>query len=231
MAKQHHVHDACSKRRWVGPSDRIILGYSRAWVAAAAGGTTLAAAGTEYGCGAFAVRLGTAHHWGPLTALLAVAAWLTCQLAALPAGRRRLSALPARTALYGAACCALGLLLAGWIADPAAALAVGLVTAGTGAGLVYGTCAEVVAGWFPDKHIPAGLVSMVFVCGLVPVGIAAAVTGDPAAPLSALAWIAVTVTALCAPLLREAPRRWWPSGAKPLNHTYLSNTGEIRRNR
>lgn len=215
MAGQHLVHDARGRRSWVGASDRMVLGYSRAWIAAAAGATTLAAAGAEYGCGVFAVQLGTAHHWGPLTAGWAFAAWLACQLAALPVVRRRLSALPARTALYGAVCCALGLLLAGRIGDPAGALTVDVVTAGTGAGLVYGTCVAVVGGWFPDKRIPAGLVSGAFASGLLAVALTVATMRAPGAPLSALAWATVTVTALCAPLLRTAPRRWWPSGASP----------------
>jgi hypothetical protein len=227
MAGQHHVHDARDRRAWVGPSDQMVLGYSRAWIAAAAGATMLAAVGTEYGCGALAVRLGTAHHWGPLTAGWAFAAWLACQLTALPVGRRRPSIPPpAKTALYGAVCCVLGLLLAGRIADPAGALAVDVVTAGAGSGLLYGTCVAVVAGWFPDKHIPAGLVSLAFACGLVPVALVAATVRDAPAPPSALAWVTVTVTALCAPLLRDAPRHWWPSRVKSLNHTM-----EIRRNR
>ena len=209
----------------MGPGDRMVLGYSRFWIAAAAGATLLAAAGAEYGCGVFAVRLGTVHHWGPLTTVLAFAAWLACQLAALPVGRRRLTVPPAKTALCGAVCCALGLLLVGRIAVPAGALAVDVVTAGTGAGLVYGTCAAVVADWFPDKHIGAGLVSGAFACGLVPVVIAVADAQDPAPPLGALAWVTVTITALCAPLLRDAPRRWWPSGARSRKHTYPSTTG------
>lgn len=231
MAGQHHVHDARGRRTWVGPSDRMVLGYSRAWIAAAAGATMLTAVSAEYGFGVFAVRLGTTHHWGPLTAGWAATAWLACQLAAYPAGQRRSSASPAKTALYGAVCCALGLLLVGRIADPAGALAADVVTAGTGTGLVYGACVAVIAGWFPDKHIPAGLVSAAFVCGLIPVALAAATVRDPAAPLSVLAWVTVTITALCAPLLREAPRRWWPSGAKSRNHIYPSTTGEIRRSR
>jgi hypothetical protein len=209
----------------------MVLGYSRAWIAAAAGATMLAAAGAEYGCGVLAVRLGTAHHWGPLTAGWAFAAWLACQLAALPVFRLRLSAQPARTTRYGAVCCALGLLVARRLADPAIALAVDVVTAGIGLGLVSGTCVAVVAGWFPDKHIRAGLVVGAVACGLLPVALAAATVRAPAAPLGAVAWVTVTVTALCAPLLRDAPRRWWPSGAMTLNHTDPSTTGEIRRNR
>ena len=231
MAGQHHVHDARGRRSWVGPSDRMVLGYSRTWIAAAAGATLLAAAGAEYGSGVFAVRLATAHHWGPLTAGWAFAAWLACQLAALPVSRRRLSVLPAKTVLDGAVCCALGLLLASRIAAPAGALAVDVVTAGTGAGLAYGACVAVVAGWFPDKHISAGKASGAFACGLIPVAVAVATVRHPAAPLGALAWLTVTITALCAPLLREAPRRWWPSGANSRNHTYPSTTGEIGRNR
>ena len=228
MAGQHLVHAAHGRRTWVGPSDQMVLGYSRAWIAAAAGTTMLAAAGAEYGCGVLAVRLGTAHHWGPLTAGWAFAAWLACQLAALPVFRLRLSAQPARTTRYGAVCCALGLLVASRLADPAIALAVDVVTAGIGIGLVSGPCVAVVAGWFPDKHIRAGLVVGAVACGLLPVALAAATVRAPAAPLGAVAWVTVTVTALCAPLLQDAPRRWWPSGAKSRNHphTHPSTTGK-----
>lgn len=212
------VHDVYGRRYWVGPSDRVLLGYPRAWVAAAACALMLAVGGTQYGFGAFALRLGAAHHWGPLAAGWGFAAWVACQSAtscALPACRQRLGMTPAKTVTAGAACCALGLLLIGRVTDPAAALAGYALTAGTGAGLVYGTCVAVTADWFPDRHAPAALVSGAFGFGAVPVILAVAAAGDPGAPLSVLAWVIVAVTAVCAPLLRDAPRRWWPSEIDP----------------
>jgi hypothetical protein len=195
-------------------SDLMPLGYQRAWVAAAACAIMLAVGGAQYGCAALAVRLGLAHHWGPLAAGCGCAAWLACQAAAggaLRRCRRRLSVPPARTAVSGAACCALGLLLSGAIANPAGAIAADAVAAGAGAGLVYQTCATVAADWFPARHIPAALVSWAFAVLLV--ALAAAIAQAP--PSGVLAWAAVTVTALCAPLLRAAPRPWRPSGQLP----------------
>lgn len=202
-----------------GPGDRMVLGYSRAGVAAAACATMLAIAGTQYGFGASAVRLGTAHHGVPLAAgwgFAAWIAWIACQAAASGAlswCRRYRSVSPARTVTFAIACCALGLLLMGRIADPAGALTVCAVTAGIGAGLGYGTCMAVIASWFPARHIPTALVSGAFCLGAIPVALAVATMTGPAPPLGVLAWVAMTVTALCAPLLS-------------LNHTR-----EIRRNR
>ena len=187
-----------------GPSDQMVLGYSRAWVAAAACATMLAIAGTQYGFGASAVRLGTADHGVPLAAGWGFAAWIACQAAASGAlswCRRRLIVSSARTATFGTACCALGLLLMGEIADPAGALTVYAVTAGIGAGLGYGTCMAVIASWFPAKHVPPALVSGAFCVGAIPVALGVATMKGPAPPLGVLAWAAMAVIALCAPLL------------------------------
>lgn len=212
------VRDVYGRRYWLGPSDRMLLGHSRAWVAAAACATMLAVGGTQYGFGVFSIRLGAPQHWGPLAAGWGFAAWVACQSAAsgaLPWLRRRLGCTPAKVATFGAVCCALGLLLVSRTADPAAALAAYAVTAGTGAGLVYGTCVGVVADWFPDRQVPVALVSGAFGFGAVPVILAVTGSADPAVPLSVLAWLIVAVTALSAPLLRDAPRRWWPSEIDP----------------
>lgn len=217
------VHDVYGRRYWLGPSDRMLLGYPRAWVAAAACAMMLAVGGTQYGFGVFSVRLGAAHlatgqRWGPLAAGWGFAAWVACQSAAsgaLPWLRRLSACTPAKTVTFGAVGCALGLLLAGRIADQTAALAVYAVTAGTGAGLVYGTCVAVVADWFPDRHAPAALVSGAFALGAIPVILLVAVAARPALPLSVLAWVIVAVAAVSAPLLSDAPRRWWPSDIDP----------------
>jgi Major Facilitator Superfamily len=212
------VSDVFGRRYWLGPSDRMVLGYPRAWVAAAAFATMLAVGGTQYGLGAFGVRLALASHWGAQDLGWGFAAWVACQSAACAARpwlARRLGCTPPRTVLYGAAGCALGLLLVSRIADPAAALACYAVTAGTGAGLAYGSCLAVVTDWFPDRSGPAALVSGAFGLGAVPVILVVAGAGDPAVPLNMLAWVIAAVAALCAPLLRDAPRRWWPPAIDP----------------
>jgi hypothetical protein len=203
--------DICRSGPALKLSDRTLLGYSRAWGAVAAGVTMLAVGGTQYGFSV--VSLGTAGHggahWGPLTAGWGFAAWMACQLAAIGALlwlRRRLRCDLAAAVTVGAACCALGLLLVSRIADPVGALTVYTVSAGTGAGLVYGACVAVIADRFPGLPVPAVLVSGVFGTGAVQVALAIAGVAGSAAPLNALAWVITTVTALCAPLLRDAPR-------------------------
>jgi MFS family permease len=206
----HGVRDVPGWHYWLDPSDRMLLGYPRARVASAACVTMLAVGGTQYG---FAVvSLGTAGHggahWGPLAAGWGFAAWIACQSAAIGAllWLRRRRCEPAAAVTVGAACCALGLLLVSRIADPVGALTVYTVSAGTGAGLVYGACVAVIADWFPGLPVPAVLVSGVFGTGAVQVALAIAGIAGSAAPLNALAWVIATVTALCAPLLRDAPR-------------------------
>jgi MFS family permease len=214
-AGQRDVHDAHARRCWAGAGDRLILGYSRAWIAVAACAAALAVGGAQYGFGAFDLRLATTQHWGPLAVGCSLTAWIACQSAASGAlpWCRRFGVSPAKAATFGAACCALGLLLTSRTANPVGALAVYAVTAGTGAGLVYGTSVAVVTGWFPDKRLPAALASGSFGLGTVASAVLAVATArDPAPPFSVLAWVIVTVAALCAPLLRDAPRRWWPSG-------------------
>ncbi len=212
---------------WTGPSDRMVLGYPRAWVAAAACATLLVVGGTQYGFGAVAVRLDAAARWGPLAEAWGLAAWAACHAAAggaLCLSRRHRRVDPARTAAFGAACGALGLLFGGAIANPAGAVAVGAVGAGAGTGLVYGTCVTVVAGWFPGSRVPTALAGWAF--GAFPFALAA--VSGAAAPLTALAWVSLAVTALCAPFLRDAPRGWWPSQAMSPHHMPMKET---RRNR
>lgn len=208
MAKTgHDIYPSSSS--WPKLSDQLLLGYSRGWVAVAAGVTMLAAGATQYGLSV--VTLETAGragvHWGQPAA--GFAAWIACQAAAISALtwlRRRLRCDPVAAVIAGAVCCALGLLLISRIADPVGALAVYTISAGTGSGLVYGTCVFVIADWFPGLPVPAVLVGVVFGTGAVSPILGIAGIAGSAALLNVLAWAIVTVTALCAPLLRNAPR-------------------------
>ena len=66
------VHDGDGRHSWLGP---------RAWVAAAACATMLAAGGTQYGYGVLSVRLWAGAHVGPQVSW-GFAAWMVCQSAA-----------------------------------------------------------------------------------------------------------------------------------------------------
>jgi hypothetical protein len=211
----HAVSDLHGRGYLLGPSDRVLLGHSRGWLAAAAWAAMLAVSGTQYGYGVFAARLGHgtagAMGWG-------FALWVACQslgCAALPALRRRYGLTPAKAVLAGALGCALGMLALGRPGPAALSLTVYGMTAGLGAGLVYGACMGCVASWYPERPARTALVSGAFGYGAVPVILAVAGTGRLAPSFDVLAWVIVAIAAPCAPLLREPPARWWPPQPDP----------------
>jgi MFS family permease len=233
------VRDAYGRRYLLGPADRVLLGHSRAWVAAAAWAAMLAVSGTQYAYGVVAARL---WHPGPGTAVpgtamagvspasiaWAFALWIGCQSAgsaALPWLRRRAGLSPARAVLLGAAGCAAGLLGLGIIGlggpgrgvpgNLAAGLAVFGIAAGLGAGLVYGACVAVTAAWYPERPVITAVVSGAFGYGAIPVVLIGARTGNLAVSCDVLAWVMLAIAAPCAPLLREPPARWWPAHLDP----------------
>jgi MFS family permease len=207
------VRDVFGRAYRAGPSDRALLGHSRALVAAAAWGAMLAVSCTQYGYGALAARAG----WTPQAAAWGFAAWVCCQSVAstaLPWLRHTLRLTPPKTVTAGAAACAGGLLALGWAADPAA-LAIYAVAAGIGAGLVYGTCVAIVSAWYPDRPTRIAMVSGAFGYGAVPViAVVAGARGSHPA-FGALAWAVLLVAVTCAPILREPPERWWPAALDP----------------
>jgi MFS family permease len=226
------VRDVYGRGYLPGPGDRELLGLSRAWVARAAWAAMLAVSCTQYGYGAFAARLGRGERWDPEAVAWGFVLWITCQSAAsgaLPWLRRRLGLTPRTAVTAGAAGCAIGLLGLGRAGDPAVALTAYGVIAGLGAGLVYGSCVAVVAAWYPDRPARTAVVSGAFGYGAIPVILIVAEAGDPAVSCSVLAYVIVAVAALCAPLLREPPRRWRPAGLDPRRRAVDKALNPVRR--
>lgn len=212
------VRDVYGRSYQLGPSDRVLLGHSRAWIAAAAWASMLAVSGTQYGYGAFAARLGHDASWGPQATAWGFALWIMCQSAASGAApwlRRRYGITPAKTVTAGALGCVIGLLALDRAASPAFALTAYGVAAGLGAGLVYGTCVAVVAAWYPDRPSRTAVVSGAFGYGAIPIILVVAYAGDLTPSFAVLAWLILMVAAPCASLLREPPRRWWPADLDP----------------
>ncbi len=210
------VRDVFGRSYRPGPSDQALLGHSRAWVAAAAWATMLAAGGTQYGYGAFAAR--AAHASGLRAVAWEFVLWVGCQSAAsgtLPWLCRRFGITPPVTVTAGAVACALGLLALGRGGSPLLAMTAYAVAAGVGAGLVYGTCVATVAAWYPERPASTALVSGAFGYGAIPLILALGGTGAPSLPYSVLAWVIVVIAAACAPLLREPPQQWWPADLDP----------------
>jgi MFS family permease len=218
MSTGRDVRDIYGRSYRLGPSDRMLLGSSRARVAAAAWATMLAVGATQYGYGAFAARAGHAASWSPEATAWGFVLWIACQSAAsgaLPWLRRRYRLTPAKTVTAGAVGCAIGLLALGRAVSPVLALTAYGVAAGVGAGLVYPTCVAITAAWYPDRPTRTAMVSGAFGYGAIPVILVVAYAGGLTLPFSVLAWVIITIAAACAPLLREPPRRWWPADIDP----------------
>src|SRR5207302_628129 len=88
------VRDVYGRSYRLGPSDRAVLGRSRAWVAAAAWLVMLAVSSTQYGYGVFAVRLMRSGGLSLEAVAWGFTLWITCHSVAsgaLPWLRRRWS--------------------------------------------------------------------------------------------------------------------------------------------
>ena len=209
----HVVVDLYGRTYHAGPSDRVLLGHSRAWVAGAAWAAMLAVGCAQYG---YAVL--SAGSAGGQEAAWGFAAFVACQSAvsvALAWLRRRFDLTPPKIVIAGAVGCAGGLLALGWAANPVFALAVYAVAAGLGAGLIYGTCVSVTAAWYPERPVRTAMVSGAFGYGAIPFIMMMATARDRNAAFGLLAWIILLIVATAAPLLREPPGGWWPAGIDP----------------
>ncbi|HYZ55426.1 MAG TPA: MFS transporter [Streptosporangiaceae bacterium] len=212
------VRDVYGRSYRLGPSDRVLLGYSRAWVAAAAWLVMLAVSGTQYGYGVFAARLMHSDGWGPEPVMWGFTLWITCHSVAsgaLPWLRRRYRLTSGQAVSAGAVGCGLGLLALSQAGNPILALAGYGVACGLGTGLVYGACVAIATAWYPDRPARTALVSGAFGYGAIPLILIAASVGDLALPLDMFAFAILTAAVVCVPFLREPPPRWWPDHLDP----------------
>jgi MFS family permease len=212
------VRDVYGRSYRLGPSDRVLLGYSRVWVAAAAWLMMLAVSSTQYGYGIFAARLMRSGGLGLEAVAWGFTLWIACHSVAsgaLPWLRRRYRLTSRQVVTAGAVGCGLGLVALSQAGNPVLALAGYGVACGLGTGLVYGACVAIAAAWYPDRPARTALVSGAFGYGAIPFILIAASAGDMALPLQVLAFAILAATAVCARFLREPPPRWWPDHLDP----------------
>jgi hypothetical protein len=218
-------------------------GSSGVWVAAAAWATMLAVSCVTVGYASFSARLGLLGGWTPGDsaaggprlggwvsgpAIGGFAGWLACEAVTSAVlarfrqpgpGRHRprwvASLSPRNAVMTGAVGCAGGLMALGLSPNPDAGLAVYAVTAGVGAGLVYSTCGRVAAGEVPGHPRLVWLVTGACGCAAIPVAVLVAQARDLPNAFGALAWVILLVSAVCAPVLRQAPPRAAPPAGEP----------------
>ena len=213
------VRDLHGRSYRVGERPQDIMGRSRAWMlwlpcVAMAGISVL-----QYG---FSVASTTLHGAGDPAVYWVLALWVMFQAgaAALTAALRHRSAVaPSRAMLVGAVLSAAGPLTLAHTDSFGLAVLGYSVLCGSGAGIVYATCASTVAKWYPESRgARIGFVTGAFGYGAVPFIIlftAALSPANHAAVFIIVAVLVLVVVALCGLFFRDPPAGWWPPDVDP----------------
>ena len=238
------VRDLHGRSYRIGERPHDITGHSRRWMLWLACAAMAGIGVLQYGFGVAVTALHTATGPGATTAFWVLALWLVFQAgAAAPTAAlsHRFALAPARTMVVGALLCAAGPLTVAHTENFAVAVLGYSVLCGSGAGIVYATCASTVAKWYPEQRgIRVGLVTGAFGYGAVPaiVLFAAILTPTTRSTIFTAVGICVlVVVAGCGVLLRDPPPGWWPSDIDPriwavdkrVNPSLLNNGAAVRQ--
>jgi MFS family permease len=221
--KYNEITDGNGRIYRVGETPKDIMGRSRSamvwlpWVA------MMAVSVFEYGWGAAASTLEKVHGWSINDAFWLASIWAVFQAGvAFPAGRlREKNVVSAKTAmLVGALCSGLGYFTIANTDNLFLAFLGYSALGGTGAGLVYATCINMVGKWYPEKRgARTGFVNGGFAYGTVPF-IFIFSYGFHASNfklvLDLVGVYMLIVVAICGFLFRDPPKNWWPSEVDPL---------------
>jgi MFS family permease len=176
----------------------------------------------EYGYGAAADTLQQVHGWSLSQAFWIVTIWAVFQsLIAFPAGRAREKGIfSARAAmLAGAVFTAIGFLSISHTGNMVLVLIGYSVLGGTGAGLVYATCINMVGKWYPDKKgMRTGFVNGGFAYGAVPFIFVFSywfTSSSFSLILDLIALYMFVVLLGCAIFFKDPPKDWWPAEVDP----------------
>jgi MFS family permease len=207
----------------VGIPAEQILGRSRKWMVWMPWLAMMGVSVFEYGYGAAEASLEEVHGWSLSEAFWLVSIWTVFQAGvAFPAGRlREKGVVSARAAM-----------LAGAVMVCAAFVTLGVtdnlvlnflfysVIGGSGAGLVYATCINMVGKWFPEKRGgKTGFVNGGFAYGAVPFIFVFSYWFNESNYKLVLTLIGVymmLVVGIAGFMFKDPPKNWWPSDVDPL---------------
>ncbi len=219
----------------VGESSKQLLGYPRWVVIMAAWGAMCLAGLLEYTWAALSGSLGSAHHWGaaPVFWLFSVYVIFESFVQIGTGYLRTRGILPVRQAVIA------GGIICGILAYGITAYSTTIWTAylgyaalgGIGSGMVYSSCINIVAKWYPEKKgWRTGFVNGGWAYGSVPWIIAiggfssgagvnsAALTPSAVKEFIIIQGIAMTAIIIAAGMLmKDPPKNWWPTHVDPLN--------------
>lgn len=229
------VTDANGRVYRIGESDREILGFSRSlmmwlpWIA------MMGISISEYGFGAAEGTLRAVNGWSLSETFWLVSIWVLFEAGvAFPAGRlREKGILPAKFAvLTGAVLAMIGFFTMSYFHNIAMVFIGFSVLGGTGAGMVYATCINMVGKWFPEKRgAKTGFVNGGFAYGSLPfifVFIYLFNPGDFHVILDIIAIYVLLVVGICGFFFKDPPKNWWPAHVDPLKWADKAN---IKSNR
>jgi MFS family permease len=238
------VRDLHGRSYRVGERPHDIMGHSRRCMLWLSWAAMAAISVLQYGYGVAVIALQDTNGSSATGALWVLALWLVFQAgAAAPTAalRHRLALAPSRAMLVGALLCAAGPLTLAHTDSLILAVLGYSVLCGTGAGIVYATCASTVAKWYPEERgVRIGFVTGAFGYGALPfIALFAAVLA-PANRAVMFTWVGVcviVVVALCGILLRDPPVGWWPPDIDPklwavdkrVNRSLLNNVPAVRQ--
>jgi len=224
----------------VGESDRQLLGYPR-WVVITAAWAAMCLAGLlEYTWGALSGSLQAAHHWGnaPVFWLFSFYVIFESFVQIATGFMRNKGILPVRRAVI------IGGIVCGICAYAITAFSTAVWQAylgyaflgGIGSGMVYSSCINIVAKWYPDKKgWRTGFVNGGWAYGSVPfiLAVGGFSTGAGVGSLTpsavkefiliqgAIMTVGIFIAGM---LMKDPPRNWWPEHVDPLNWAKAKRT-------
>jgi MFS family permease len=210
----------------VGETPQDIMGRSRAWMVWLPWVAMMAVSVFEYGWGGAEETLEKAHGWTLNDAFWLASIWAVFQAGvAFPAGRlREKGILSAKAAMIaGAVCSGLGYFTIAHTGNLLLAFIGYSVLGGTGAGLVYATCVNMVGKWYPDKRgARTGFVNGGFAYGTIPfIFVFSYMFSETnyTVVLDLIGLYMLVVVAVCGFLFRDPPKNWWPKEVDPIAWT------------
>jgi len=218
------VSDANGRIYRVGESAEQIMGRSRNWMMWLPWLAMIGVSVFEYGFGAAEATLQKQHGWTLAETFWILAIWNAFQAGvAFPAGRlREKGIVSAKNAMLTAAVLVFIAFFALGVSDNWIVNVIGYsVLGGTGAGLVYATCINMVGKWFPEKRGgKTGFVNGGFAYGAVPFIFVFSYVFNA----HNFAWIMglvglymMLVVGVCGFLFRDPPKNWWPESVDPVS--------------
>ncbi|MGW8377547.1 OFA family MFS transporter [Streptomyces sp. ODS28] len=226
------VRDAQGREYRIGESDRDLLGYPRRTMVWLPWAAMLGISIFEYAFGAAEATLSRAHHWTSTGTFWTLSVWVFFQAAvAFPAGRlREKGLLSSRAAmLIGSGASLVGCVSLAHAPSIAWAILGFGVLGGTGSGLVYATCINMVGKWYPERRGgKTGFVNGAFAYGSVPFIFLFSYgfdEGNYRMVLDLVGLYVLLLTAIAGMFFKDPPKNWWPAQVDPVARAADARTG------